>query len=825
MADYSDIFNQYLNNRFNQAEPQMTAQPQDLSTGTMVPPAVGPTIAASQGQQPANPLNQVTGAVAPQTMEQPPMAQTAMAQPTQAPEPVVQPPAMAQPTQAPEPVVQPPAMAQPSIAQPAVPVTGAVNPDYASYIGKNESGNNANIGYHNPTLSTAYGQYGITAPAYKDIQKTDPYFAGKDITSLSAEDQKRALDVFTANSAKALQNYGIEPTQGNLAGAHFLGPKGLNDYLTKNYISPAAAQANGGEARVRHIVDQRLKLNPAAASGATNQAITPEQAATQPGPGVPTYAGVPEQTTAEALQTKYDQMNKDDPIAIMALTRDENPAIASAAKARAYDLLKTGNMTLDAKSKVDDALANGQIPKYNEKTEEGSYIKAYLFARLGLNDLALQEQQKISPSKQTMGVMLGDQHYAATFTKDGQLLYAYDENGNKVNDALKAKLAANAFATKGAVTGQTMGFDKNGNTISHTVLANGQGVRWKNETTGQMLPGAPEGYHTGKDQRSALADQAGKQAASKMEAENIKSISQGAGPKHSQQQIQQAFNEARDRVLGVQPSTEMPGAAPAPTVAPTAGVTAQPMPTAAPSAAPVAGISPELETAAQEVYAGRQAMPTGTGANNYRNRAIIDRVNQLAQQSGKPYDPNVFKMTQQTEKAFNTGKQGDTVKSMNVAIDHLDTLQTAANALNNGKLPIFNDIALKFAKNTGQPQITDFNSLKSIVGSEVAKAVAGGATALGDREEIRKEIDAANSPAQLAGVIEKYQKLLGGQLNGLETQYKSGGGQYWDSKLDARTVEVLSRGKKESNTIPGTNVSRDAVAAEIARRKALKGQQ
>ena len=794
MADYSEIFNQYLNNRFNQAEPQMTAESQDLSTATVAAPAIGPTIAAAQGQQPANPLNQVQSAVAPQAM--PAQAADAMTQPT----------------------IEPPVLTQPIVAQ-----AGAVNPDYANYIGRNESGNNANIGYHNPKLGTAYGQFGITAPAYKDIQRTDPYFAGKDITSLSAEDQKRALDVYTANSSKALQGYGIESTPGNLAGAHFLGPKGLNDYLTKGYISPAAAQANGGEARVRHIVDQRLKFNPAAASGATNQAVSPDQAATQPGPGVPTYEPTPEQTKIEALQTKYDQLNKDDPIAIMALTKDENPAIAGAAKAKAYDLLKTGNLTLDAKSKVDDALSQGQMPKYNEKTEEGSYIKAYLFARLGLTDLAQQEQQKISPTKQTMGVMLGDQHYAATFAKDGQLLYAYDENGNKVGDALKAKLAANAFATKGAVTGQTMGFDKNGNTISHTVLANGQGVRWKNETTGQMLPGAPEGYHTGKDQRSALADQAGKQAASRMEAENTKSIAQGAGPKYSQQQIQDAFIQAKNLVLnGGQPSA-MPTAAPnvtstgaqpaAPNVAPTAVSTAP------------AGISPEIELAAQEVYAGRQAMPTGTGANNYRNRAIVDRVNQLAQQSGKPYDPNVFKMTQQTEKAFTTGKQGDTVKAMNVAIDHLDTLQTAATALNNGKIPIFNDIANKFAKNTGQPQITDFNSLKSIVGSEVAKAVAGGATALGDREEIRKEIDAANSPAQLAGVIQKYQKLLGGQLTGLETQYKSGGGQYWDNKLDTRTKEVLGRDKKESNIIPGTNVTRDAVAAEIARRKALKGQQ
>jgi hypothetical protein len=147
-----------------------------------------------------------------------------------------------------------------------------------------------------------------------------------------------------------------------------------------------------------------------------------------------------------------------------------------------------------------------------------------------------------------------------------------------------------------------------------------------------------------------------------------------------------------------------------------------------------------------------------------------------------------------TRQDFITGKQGQSVQSMNVAVDHLDTLQEAANALQNGNIPLFNSIGNMYSKNTGSPAVTDFNALKSIVGSEVAKAVAGGATALGDREEIRREIDAANSPQQLHGVIEKYQKLMAGQVRGLRQSYTSSGltKESFDDKLLPRTKKVLN---------------------------------
>jgi hypothetical protein len=435
MADFGDIFSQYLSNRVNQAVEPFSNPSNYLenrlgvNTATTQAPAVGPTIAAAQGQQPENPLNQVAGAgrgfVNPAPVN------------PNAPEPT-----MAKPT---EPVAK---------AAPVAPVA----PSYAQTIGQQESGNNPNIGYHykpneqGQRASSAYGQFGITSAAWQDARKVDPNLP-EDITQATPEDQSKALNVITDLNKKQLGRHNIEPTEQNLRLAHFLGATGAANYLNNDTISPAAAKANGGEARVRHIIGNMMKGNPVAVSGASQQpsgAMSPDQAPvpnSQPGTPVPTYDNTP---PAEPYKNEYAQINEGDPINILALTKHDNPAIASAAKAKAYDLLKTGTLKQDAQATVDNALAKQQIPKFNEKTEEGSYIKAYLFARLGLNDLAQQEQEKISPTKQTMPVMLGNDHYAATYNKNGQLLYAYGEDGKPVDDATMAKIAANSYNSKTA---------------------------------------------------------------------------------------------------------------------------------------------------------------------------------------------------------------------------------------------------------------------------------------------------------------------------------------------------------------------------------------
>jgi hypothetical protein len=188
---------------------------------------------------------------------------------------------------------------QPRPAAPAARPTGRLpgETDYDASVRRGESGPNPNIGYHyqpdaqGRRASTAYGAYGITAGAYQEIQRRDPYFANRPITSLNLEEQTRANQILTQRNSQALRNYGIEATPGNLAAAHFLGPRGLRDYLRDGTISPEAARANGGYDNVRRIVNGRL-------GGPTNRGFTAASAAemyTGPGQGAEaqTVAGQP----------------------------------------------------------------------------------------------------------------------------------------------------------------------------------------------------------------------------------------------------------------------------------------------------------------------------------------------------------------------------------------------------------------------------------------------------------------------------------------------------------------------------------------------------
>ncbi|MES1988768.1 MAG: hypothetical protein V4440_12210 [Pseudomonadota bacterium] len=123
-------------------------------------------------------------------------------------------------------------------------------------------------------------------------------------------------------------------------------------------------------------------------------------------------------------------------------------------------------------------------------------------------------------------------------------------------------------------------------------------------------------------------------------------------------------------------------------------------------------------------------------------------------------------------KDFDTGKQGNSVRSFNVSLSHLDTLSKLSGALENGDYPAVNKISNFFEQQSGGTKVNNFNAAKKIVGDEIVKAVVGAAGALGDREEIAKTINAAGSPAQLKGVIDNFKELMAGQLHGLKKQYE-----------------------------------------------------
>ena len=324
----------------------------------------------------------------------------------------------------------PPQAQAPAPAQPA-PAQGAVVPTpQDQYIAQNESGNNPNIGYHNPKLSSAYGTFGLTKGAYQDIQAADPYFQGKDITQLTPDEQTRANQTYQGVLGKQLQAQGVEVNSGNLAAAHFVGAKGLADYNKNGTISKAAADANGGAARVAHIIEERRKMAPAPASGAA------------------TGSTLPQGTTDQHL-ADIDSGDKNKLMTLAQSPFAPKPVVSMALDTLHENLYSTKKFD-EAQKKVDADLEAGKIPNMNQRGEEGSYIKAYLYQRLGLTDLARQEQEKISPTLKSSAMIVNEQNYHVKQNVNGEIVKAWNDQGKPVDAKTLANLNANAYNAKTA---------------------------------------------------------------------------------------------------------------------------------------------------------------------------------------------------------------------------------------------------------------------------------------------------------------------------------------------------------------------------------------
>jgi ribosomal protein S24E len=114
-------------------------------------------------------------------------------------------------------------------------------------------------------------------------------------------------------------------------------------------------------------------------------------------------------------------------------------------------------------------------------------------------------------------------------------------------------------------------------------------------------------------------------------------------------------------------------------------------------------------------------------------------------------------------------------------------------ALKNGDVHLLNRLKNEFQTQFGYPAPNDVAALSSIIGGEVVKATVGAQNALGDREEVRSSISRDLSQMQADSVIDKYQKLMGGQLNARRFAYEQATGLHnFDEKfLLPRSQQVL----------------------------------
>jgi hypothetical protein len=179
------------------------------------------------------------------------------------------------------------------------------------------------------------------------------------------------------------------------------------------------------------------------------------------------------------------------------------------------------------------------------------------------------------------------------------------------------------------------------------------------------------------------------------------------------------------------------------------------------------------------------------------------------------YDQNSFGSRAKAMRDFATGTQGNAIRSFDVAIDHLDTLQKYATALKSGDVRVINHLRNAWLAETGSPLPTNIQAVAPIVGAEVSKAIIGSNNALADREELRKPLALANSPEQLTGAIEGYKALMGGQLKGLKKQYEDTTGKKdFDKRIRENTKNVLI-GEPNGGGVGQPNVTTSGVKWSI----------
>jgi hypothetical protein len=177
----------------------------------------------------------------------------------------------------------------------------------------------------------------------------------------------------------------------------------------------------------------------------------------------------------------------------------------------------------------------------------------------------------------------------------------------------------------------------------------------------------------------------------------------------------------------------------------------------------------QVENAAQMIASGQIKPLSGFAMRSPYGQSVMSRVKEL----NPDYRAGDVESSIKATKDFATGKNGNTVRSLNVAVSHLDTLGELSDALNNNDINLFNKLGNAYAQQTGNPIPTSFNAAKKIVADEIVKGIVGSGGGVSDREEAANTINAANSPAQLKGVIDTYKQLLGGQLSGLKQQYET----------------------------------------------------
>lgn len=165
------------------------------------------------------------------------------------------------------------------------------------------------------------------------------------------------------------------------------------------------------------------------------------------------------------------------------------------------------------------------------------------------------------------------------------------------------------------------------------------------------------------------------------------------------------------------------------------------------------------------------------------------------------FDMTLWKRRNETQADFGKGKMAGDIKSLNTVIGHMDDLLQTGDALNNTNSPLWNRVANAYIDNTGDPRVKAYTITQNAVADEMAKVFRSTGMSDASIKGWKDELSAANSPAQLHGVVRKGLDLMQSRLEAVGDQYNRGMGTSVDpaSLLNPRSQEKLASIRKRVN--------------------------
>jgi len=182
----------------------------------------------------------------------------------------------------------------------------------------------------------------------------------------------------------------------------------------------------------------------------------------------------------------------------------------------------------------------------------------------------------------------------------------------------------------------------------------------------------------------------------------------------------------------------------------------------------LAALPPGDAATVRAIGEGRQSAPSRFTKEGQR---IMGMVNQVY----PDYDATQFPAYQKMRNYMTSGAGGVGLNFIGTARNHLAELESTIP--DNVTVPLIGS-AINWAKNTAtratSPQLKAFESARSAVSDEVAKAYKGGALSEGEHNQMMSLINESDSPGALRGSIGEFRRLLNGKLSSYQTQWNSG---------------------------------------------------